>query len=41
VRVIFAPNTSELLEWSQVGADFGQVHTFTAFGHVGAVGDRP
>jgi hypothetical protein len=41
VRVIFAPHTSELLEWSQVGADFGQVHTFVAFGHVGAVGDRP
>jgi hypothetical protein len=41
VRVIFAPNTSELLEWSQGGVSPGQVHTFVAFGHVGAVGDRP
>jgi hypothetical protein len=41
VRVIFAPHTSELLEWSEGGADSGQVHTFLAFGHVGAIGDRP
>jgi hypothetical protein len=41
VRVIFAPHTSELLEWSQGGVNPGQVHTFLAFGHVGAIGDRP
>ena len=41
VRVIFAPHTSELLEWSEGGVDPGQVHTFVAFGHVAAVGDRP
>jgi hypothetical protein len=37
VRVIFAPGTSELLEWSQGG----EVHTFERFGHVDAIGDRP
>jgi hypothetical protein len=41
VRVIFAPHTSELLEWSQGGVDPGEVHTYLAFGHVGAIGDRP
>src|SRR5262249_54426401 len=41
VRVIFAPNPSELLEWSEGGMNPGQVHTFLAFGHVAAVGDRP
>jgi hypothetical protein len=37
VRVIFAPDTSELLEWSQGG----EVHTFLAFGHVASMGQRP
>jgi hypothetical protein len=41
VRVIFAPDTSELLEWSQEGRVFGEVHTFVRFGHVAAIGDRP
>jgi hypothetical protein len=41
VRMIFAPHTSEVLEWSQGGSEFGQVHTFLVFGHVGAIGDRP
>jgi hypothetical protein len=41
VRVIFAPHTSELLEWSEGGANSGQVHTFLEFGHVGGIGDRP
>jgi len=41
VRVIFAPHTSELLEWSEGGTAPGQVHTFLAFGHVAAIGDRP
>jgi hypothetical protein len=37
VRVIFAPDTSELLEWSQGG----EVHTFLAFGHVNSMDERP
>lgn len=37
VRVIFAPDTSELLEWSQPG----EVHTFVRTGHVAAIGDHP
>jgi hypothetical protein len=37
VRVIFAPDTSELLEWSQGG----EVHTFLRFAHVARIGDRP
>jgi hypothetical protein len=37
VRVIFAPDTSELLEWSQGG----EVHTFLAFAHVASLGQRP
>jgi hypothetical protein len=37
VRVIFAPETSELLEWSQGG----EVHTFLRFGHVSRLGERP
>jgi hypothetical protein len=41
VRVIFAPHTSEILEWSEGGADPGEVHTYLAWGHVRASGDRP
>jgi hypothetical protein len=41
VRVIFAPHTSELLEWSEGGDDPGEVHTYLAWGHVAAIGDRP
>jgi hypothetical protein len=41
VRVIFAPNTSDLLEWSEGGVDSGQIHTFLGFGHVARIGDRP
>ena len=37
VTVIFAPDTSELLEWSQGD----EVHTFLRFGHVERIGDRP
>jgi hypothetical protein len=36
VRVIFAPETSELLEWSEPG----EVHTYLAFGHVSDLGER-
>jgi hypothetical protein len=41
VRVIFAPETSELLECSQNDDVTRQVHTFLRFGHVAAIGDRP
>jgi hypothetical protein len=41
VRVIFAPHTSEILEWSEGGTNPGQVHTYLAWGHVRGVGDRP
>ena len=37
VRVIFAPGTSELLEWSAPG----DVHTYVRFGHVARLGERP
>ena len=37
VRVIFSPDTSELLEWSEPG----EVHTYLKFGHVANIGDRP
>jgi hypothetical protein len=37
VRVIFAPETSELLEWSQGG----EVHTYLQFGQVSSINDRP
>ena len=37
VRVIFSPDTSELLEWSEPG----EVHTYLQFGHVASVGDKP
>ncbi len=37
VRVIFAPETSELLEWSEPG----EVHTYLEFGHVANVGETP
>jgi hypothetical protein len=37
VRMIFSPDTSELLEWSEPG----EVHTYLQFGHVASVGDRP
>ena len=37
VTVIFAPATSELLEWSQGS----ETHTFVRFGHVAQIGDRP
>jgi hypothetical protein len=37
VRVLFAPDTSELLEWSEPG----EVHTYLKFGHVTHIGDRP
>jgi hypothetical protein len=37
VRVIFDPDTSELLEWSEPG----EVHTYLAFGHVANIGDTP
>jgi hypothetical protein len=37
VRVIFAPDTSELLEWSEPG----EVHTYLSFGHVAQQGERP
>jgi hypothetical protein len=37
VRVIFAPDTSELLEWSEPG----EAHTYLRFGHVAHIGDRP
>jgi hypothetical protein len=37
VRVIFAPDTSELLEWSEPN----EVHTYLKFGHVAKIGDRP
>jgi hypothetical protein len=37
VKVIFAPDTSELLEWSQGG----ETHTYLRFGHVNAIGERP
>ena len=37
MRVIFAPDTSELLEWSQGG----EVHTFMRSGHVAGIGHRP
>jgi hypothetical protein len=37
VRVIFAPDTSELLQWSQGG----ETHTFLRFAHVARIGDRP
>jgi hypothetical protein len=35
--VIFAPDTSELLEWSESN----EVHTYLKFGHVAKIGDRP
>ncbi len=35
--VIFDPDTSELLEWSQPG----EIHTFLTTGQVQALGDRP
>jgi hypothetical protein len=41
VRVIFSPDTSELLEWSADGHNPGEVHTFVRFGHVAEIGDRP
>jgi hypothetical protein len=37
VRVIFAPDTSDLLEWSEPG----EVHTYLRFGHVAKIGDLP
>jgi hypothetical protein len=37
VRVIFDPDTSELLEWSEPG----EVHTYLQFGHVAHIGDTP
>jgi hypothetical protein len=37
VRIVFSPDTSELLEWSQAG----ETHTFLRFGHVARIGDRP
>ncbi|MDA0164005.1 hypothetical protein OM076_27280 [Solirubrobacter ginsenosidimutans] len=37
VRVIFSPDTSELLEWSEPG----EVHTYLQFGHVASIGERP
>jgi hypothetical protein len=37
VRVIFAPDTSELLEWSEPT----EIHTYLKFGHVAKIGDRP
>jgi hypothetical protein len=37
VRVIFNPDTSELLEWSEPG----EVHTYLQFGHVANIGDKP
>ena len=37
VRVIFSPDTSELLEWSEPN----EVHTYLKFGHVANIGDRP
>ena len=37
VRVIFSPETSELLEWSEPG----EVHTYLRFGHVAQQGERP
>jgi hypothetical protein len=37
VRVIFSPDTSDLLEWSEPG----EVHTYLKFGHVANIGDRP
>ena len=37
VRVIFSPETSELLEWSEPG----EVHTYVRFGHVAQQGERP
>jgi hypothetical protein len=41
IRVIFSPDTSEVLEWSHEGGISAQVHTFVRFGHVAAIGDRP
>jgi hypothetical protein len=37
VRVIFSPDTSDLLEWSEPG----EVHTYLRFGHVAKIGDLP
>lgn len=37
IRVIFSPETAEVLEWSE-GED---VHTFVVSGHVTRIGDRP
>jgi hypothetical protein len=37
VRMIFSPDTSELLEWSEPS----EVHTFLKTGHVAKIGDRP
>jgi hypothetical protein len=37
VRVIFSPDTSDLLEWSEPG----EVHTYLKFGHVAQIGDQP
>jgi hypothetical protein len=37
VRVIFSPDTSELLEWSEPN----EVHTYLTSGHVAEIGDRP
>ncbi|WP_028061908.1 hypothetical protein [Solirubrobacter soli] len=42
--VIFDPDSSELLSWSQLGSGGGipdQVHTFVRAGHVRNLGDRP
>lgn len=41
VRIIFAPDTSELLEWDQDGVNPGMVRTFVRPGHVAEIGDRP
>jgi hypothetical protein len=37
VRILFAPGTSELLEWSEPG----EIHTYLASGHVTELGARP
>jgi hypothetical protein len=42
--VIFDPDSSELLSWSEIGSGGGvpdQVHTFVSAGHVRNLGDRP
>jgi hypothetical protein len=46
IRVIFSPDTGELLEWSESPAPAtalrpGEAHTFVRTGHVAAIADRP